>query len=110
MPRYRAIFTEPPIQFNRQDFSHNVLFAMPKPNSAGGFNSYSYTGASSWGNIAVVQGDNQHFSLVLDTNTDNIRNTQVNISLNQNSSIYQNGITTVQPEAVMFQCLIRYAA
>lgn len=29
MPRYRAIFTEPPIQFNRQDFSHNVLFAMP---------------------------------------------------------------------------------
>ena len=81
-----------------------------RPNSAGSFACYSYTGAASWGNIAVVQGDNQHFSLVLDPTTDNVRNTQVNISLNQNSSIYQNGITTVQPEAVMFQCLIRYAA
>lgn len=80
------------------------------PNSAGGFACYSYTGAASWGNIVVVQGDNQQFSLVLDPTTDNVRNTQVNISLNQNSSIYQNGITTVQPEAVMFQCLIRYAA
>ena len=80
------------------------------PNSAGGFACYSYTGAESWGNIVVVQGDNQQFSLVLDPTKDNVRNTQVSTSLNQNSSIYQNDVNTVQPEAVMFQCLIRYAA
>lgn len=85
----------------------NLLYSV-RPNSAGGFSCYAYTGAPSWGNIAVVQGDNQHLSLVADSSADNVRNTQVNIALNQNSSIYQNDVTTVQPEAVMFQCLIRY--
>lgn len=77
------------------------------PNTNGGFACYSYRGVASWGSVSVTQGENQNFSLVLSDDSDNVRNTQVNISPALENAIYSDSVDTVQPQSVRALVLIR---
>lgn len=104
MPRYRAIFTEPPIQFNRQDFSHNVLFAMPKPNIDGAFEAAYYTEQLKV-RKAFHRGMDLNGHALSGTDRSSI---SMEFNAEDSNPIYSPECDTVQPKSLRFLCLIRF--
>lgn len=101
MPRYRAIFTEPPIQFNRQDFSHNVLFAMPKPNIVGNFIAFS-SGVGSFYETSENKGNTMP-----STSPDTPRHNRIIFDASRSSALYKNDLAEIRVNALFGLNLIK---